>query len=66
MYTHHQLRQGPPSGGGSGGGGGSGQSDLFAAFMDGNERSGGGGPNTGGTGLDWPVHGPGSNAPNPG
>jgi len=62
IYTHHQLRQGPPSGGGGGGGG---QSDLFAAFMDGNERPGAGGPNTGGTGLDWPVHGPGSNAPNP-
>jgi len=66
MYTHHQLRHGPPSGGGGGGGGGGGQSDLFTAFMDGNERSGSGGPNTGGTGLDWPVHVPGSNAPNPG
>lgn len=52
MYAHHQLRQGPPSGGGSGGGGG-GQSDLFVAL------------NTSGTGLDWPVHGPGSNASNP-
>ncbi|EDR06041.1 uncharacterized protein LACBIDRAFT_329097 [Laccaria bicolor S238N-H82] len=39
--------------------------ELFAAFIDGNEPSGGGRPNTGGTGLDWLVHGPASNAPNP-